>query len=178
MDRPRVLVLGVGNTLLGDEAAGVRVVEALASRRPWPDGVEFVDGGTLSFTLAGTVAAHDALLVIDAAELGAAPGTVQLFQDDRMDAFLGGNRRQSVHEVSLLDVLAITRVEGLLPARRALIAIQPERIEWSESLSPAVAGAQERVCAIAWELIEDMRGAACGGAARGEDHAGQTRDDR
>lgn len=178
MNRPRVLVLGVGNTLLGDEAVGVRIVAALASRRPQPDAVEFVDGGTLSFTLAGTIAAHDALIVIDAAELGAAPGTIQVFQDERMDAFLGGNRRQSVHEVSLLDVLAIARLEGLLPARRALIAIQPQRIEWSESLSPAVAGALERACAIAWELIEELRSAARGGAVRGEDHAGQTRDDR
>ncbi|MBE2213147.1 MAG: hydrogenase maturation protease, partial [Opitutaceae bacterium] len=46
----RVLVLGVGNLLVGDEGVGVHVVQAL-QRQSWPDYVEIVDGGTGGFHL-------------------------------------------------------------------------------------------------------------------------------
>lgn len=159
MEAPRVLVLGIGNVLLGDEAAGIRAMRALAAREPPPEGAEFVDGGTLGFALAGQVAAHPGLVVMDAANLGRPPGSVELLRGERMDEFLGGGRRGSVHEAGLLDLLAVTRLEGLLPAERALLAIQPERIEWSESLSPAVAAGVERACDLATALIRDMRDA-------------------
>ena len=46
----KTLILGIGNTLLGDEGAGVRTMELLRDSHAG-DGIEFVDGGTLSFTL-------------------------------------------------------------------------------------------------------------------------------
>ncbi|MBT3348342.1 MAG: hydrogenase maturation protease, partial [Thiotrichales bacterium] len=61
----KILVLGLGNTLLGDEGVGVRVVELLKERGEY-DNVEFMDGGTLSFSLAGAIADSDQLIVIDA----------------------------------------------------------------------------------------------------------------
>ena len=72
----RTLVLGIGNTLLADEGVGVHSLEAL--RRQYADfaDIEFLDGGTLSFTLAGPVGECDELIVFDAANLNAAPGTV------------------------------------------------------------------------------------------------------
>ena len=76
--------------------------------------------------------------MVDAAELQAAPGTVQIFQGEAMDRFAGQTKR-SVHEVSLGDLLSIAHLTGTLPANRALIAIQPELLEWGSSLSDAVA---------------------------------------
>ena len=70
------LVLGIGNRLLADEGVGVHAVELLASEHPDLPGISCIDGGTLSFTLADTIAAHDNLIVVDAARFGGAPGMV------------------------------------------------------------------------------------------------------
>ena len=128
------LVLGFGNVLLGDDGAGVRVMEELRSQVE----AECVDGGTLSFTLLGFVEAAASMLVIDAADIGRPPGTLALFQGVAMDAFLASARRRTVHEVGLIDLLDIARLLGCLPERRALLCLQPERIDWSTSLSAPV----------------------------------------
>src|SRR5665213_646857 len=67
------LVLGFGNVLLSDDGAGVRLLEQLRSAVA-PDVAEFVDGGTLSFSLLPYIEATESLLVIDAADLGATAG--------------------------------------------------------------------------------------------------------
>jgi hydrogenase maturation protease len=150
----RTLVLGIGNTLLCDEGVGVVVMEALSRRLGERDDLEFMDGGTLSFTLAGPIAEHDGLIVIDAAEMGARPGSVAVFANEEMDRFLGSNRKRSVHEVSLIDLMAVALLEGCLPPRRALIAIQPALVDWGERLSPPVAAALDEACDRAQRLIE------------------------
>jgi hydrogenase maturation protease len=152
------LVLGIGNTLLSDEGVGVRAMQALAQRIGEREDVSFLDGGTLSFTLAGPIAEHGRLIVIDAAELNAAPGTVAAFEGEQMDAFLNSNRKRSVHEVGLMDLLGIATLEGLLPAQRALIAVQPQAVDWGEALTPAVDAALETVVARGLALIERWQG--------------------
>lgn len=134
------LVLGFGNTLLGDDGAGVQLVERLRGEFPGSR-CEFVDGGTMSFSLLSHVENANALLVIDAAELGEAAGFTALFENGAMDDFLKTSRRRTVHEVGLVDLLDMARLRDCLPHRRALLCIQPGLIDWSETLSPAVEGA-------------------------------------
>lgn len=134
------LVLGIGNTLLSDEGTGVHMLDYLRDHFPDLPGVVYLDGGTLSFTLAAWIEEAANLIVVDAAELQAAPGTVQVFRGDAMDRFAGKTKR-SVHEVSLGDLLSIAHLTGTLPENRALIAIQPQMLEWGSSLSDAVANA-------------------------------------
>jgi Ni,Fe-hydrogenase maturation factor len=72
----RILVLGIGNTLLSDEGVGIHLLNRLRERRlARLYGVRWLDGGTLSFTLAPEIEDCDALLVLDAARLDAEPGT-------------------------------------------------------------------------------------------------------
>ncbi|GAB4290005.1 MAG: HyaD/HybD family hydrogenase maturation endopeptidase [Thiohalomonadaceae bacterium] len=151
------VVLGVGNTLLTDEGVGVHVVERLRRDHPALAAVAYLDGGTLSFTLAGPMAEADELIIIDAAELKAVPGTVTLFEDAAMDDYLGQGRRRSVHEVSLLDLLAIVHLTDSLPSRRALIGIQPQELGWGDTPSPAVAAAIPRACTMVLDLIRKWR---------------------
>jgi len=134
---PAPLVLGFGNVLLGDDGAGVRLVELL---RTDPDlaACEFVDGGTISFNLLSYVESSECMLVVDAAELDRPPGSVALLEDAAMDAFLKSTRRRTVHEIGLIDLLDMARIEDSLPERRALLCIQPAHIGWSEKLSPSV----------------------------------------
>jgi hydrogenase maturation protease len=155
----KTLVLGLGNTLLGDEGAGVYAVRALQERHADRADVEFLDGGTLSFTLAGPIEDADNLIVIDATQLQAPPGTVRVFESEDMDRFLGSDRKSSVHEVSLMDLMAIARLVEALPARRALIGIQPEYLDWADAPTDAVARAIPVACDLAMELIGKWRSA-------------------
>ncbi|MGR9052620.1 MAG: peptidase M52, partial [Gammaproteobacteria bacterium] len=51
---------------------------------------------------------------------------------------ISGNRNKSVHEVNVNDILSLAHLIGRLPKQRALIGIQPQTIDWSESLSEPV----------------------------------------
>ena len=131
------LILGIGNTLLADEGTGIHMLGYMQRHYPELTDVEYLDGGTLSFTLAPWIEAADNLIVIDAAELGGPPGTVEVFSGQDMDRFAGKTKR-SVHEVSLGDLLAIAHLTGAIPENRVLVAIQPEKIDWGSSLSNRV----------------------------------------
>jgi hydrogenase maturation protease len=137
---PIPLVLGFGNTLLGDDGAGVHLMTRL-SMELGPDAAQFIDGGTMSFSLLPYVEMADSMLIVDAANLDQPPGTVLLLEGSAMDVFLKTTRRRSVHEVGLIDLLAMARLHGCLPNQRALLCIQPKCIDWSETLSPPVAAA-------------------------------------
>ncbi len=152
-----VLVLGLGNTLLSDEGAGVHVINYLQQHHPDVPDVEYLDGGTLSFTLAGPIENAAALIVIDAAELGATAGTIQCYQNQDMDTFVGSNRKRSVHEVSLLDLLAVAYLTERLPARRALIGIQPHTVDWGDQPTAAVAAAIEQAGRQVLDIIQEWR---------------------
>ena len=154
-DRRKTLILGIGNTLLRDEGAGVHAIRMLAGQVGQRNDIELMDGGTLSFSLAGAIEDAEQLIVIDAAQLGGAPGDTQVFEGEQMDAFVGGNRKRSVHEVSLIDLLMIARLADQLPQRRALIGIQPHYIDWGETPSPHVSAAIQLACDQAMQLIED-----------------------
>src|SRR5512143_812113 len=147
-----ILVLGIGNTLLTDEGVGIFAMQELQSRFGEREDMTFLDGGTLSFTLAVPISECSALLVIDAAELGAAPGTMRSFEGEEMDRFLGANRKSSVHEVGLLDLMSISLLTGHWPEQRALIGIQPAVVGWGEALTQAVAAALPQVCTTAADI--------------------------
>jgi len=147
------LVLGIGNTLLTDEGVGIHVLQALRQGAPLPTGVELLDGGTLSFTLAGPIQEADALIVVDAANIQAAPGQWKLLVGEAMDTFLLGNRKSTVHEVGLTDLRAIALLAGHWPNKRALLAIQPQVMDWGERPTPVVAAAIPEVAAAIRELL-------------------------
>jgi len=146
------LVLGVGNLLLADEGAGVHAMRYLEDNHDCPD-TAFLDGGTLSFTLADDIAAADNLIVFDAAQLGSAPGDVRVFEGPELDTFLKSGRC-SVHEVGFADLMDISRLQGTLPRHYALIGIQPEQFGWGDAPGEAVARAIPRAAREAAELID------------------------
>ncbi len=153
----KTLILGLGNTLLGDEGVGVHIIHRLQQKSSVNAGdlrnVELLDGGTLSFVLAGPIEEADELIVIDAAQLDSDPGTVRIFNGADMDEFILSKKNRSVHEVSLSDLLIIAHLSDQLPQRRALIGIQPERIDWSDTLSDSVAKAVPSACELVRETL-------------------------
>jgi hydrogenase maturation protease len=153
----KTLVLGIGNTLLTDEGIGVHVLQALESKlADFPD-VSLLDGGTLSFTLAGPIEEADALIVVDAANIKTRPGEWTLLKGEEMDAFLMSNRKATVHEVGLTDLRAIAMLAGHWPEKRAMLAIQPDVIDWGEFPTPAVAAAIPPACEAIHALIQEWQ---------------------
>jgi hydrogenase maturation protease len=136
----RVLVLGVGNPLMSDDGVGQRLLEALAARVPALGGVEYLDAGTLGLMLLPRVERCDALLALDAAQVSGAPGEVRVFEGAELDAFLR-TPRCGVHELGLRDLLDAARLTDSLPARRALVGVQPAKLGWGTALSPPVEAA-------------------------------------
>lgn len=150
------LILGIGNNLLTDEGVGVHVAWYLQEHHPDMPGVTFLDGGTLSFTLAEPIAEHDSLIVVDAARLGEPAGTVRCLEGEEMDRYLTGNRH-SVHEVSLMDLLDIARLSGTFPQHRALIGVEPASLDWGDRPSATVAMTIKPVAEMALALAVRWR---------------------
>jgi hydrogenase maturation protease len=153
----KTLILGIGNVLLSDEGAGVHAIRQLADLAAQRDDIELMDGGTLSFSLTGAIEDADHLIVIDAALYDGEPGTTKVFVGEQMDEFIGSNRKCSVHEVSLIDLMAIALLSGQLPQQRALIGIQPHSTDWGETPSPPVASAIRLACDQALRLVAEWR---------------------
>jgi hydrogenase maturation protease len=159
------LVLGIGNTLLTDDGAGVHTVSYLRRSRGDLPGVRYVDGGTLSFVFLEAIEGVEGLIVVDAAEMQAPPGAIRRFEGREMDRFLRGGRR-SAHEIGLADILELARLRGLPLPRRALVAIQPERLGWGADPSPRVASAIPEAAECVAQLLRGWRnGHRVGGCA-------------
>jgi hydrogenase maturation protease len=154
---PSTLVLGFGNVLSSDDGAGVRLMERLRDELG-VSAAQFVDGGTMSFELLSFVEAAGSLLVVEAANIHRPPAAVAVFEGAAMDQFLRGFRRRTVHEIGLIDLLDCARLLGCLPTRRALICIQPERIDLSTSLSDRVEQALSEAARHAKSLLQRWSG--------------------
>jgi hydrogenase maturation protease len=152
-----VLVLGLGNTLLGDDGVGVHVVRHLANAPDTPPGLRPLDGGTLGFRLLAALMDSDAVIVVDAARLGDPAGTICLLDQLTLADHVGRGGRMSAHEAGLVDLLTLARIAGWAPTHLALVGIEPQRIDWGPWLSPPVAQSFPDACrtvvrtALAWQ---------------------------
>jgi len=129
----KILVLGVGNILLSDEGIGVRVVEELLRRYTFPPNVDLIDGGTASLQLLPLIEEADHLIVVDAVEGGAPPGTI--LRAERQEGGIGVPEKTSLHEVGLLEVLSLAELHSRCPPT-VIVGIQPKDLSPSLSLSP------------------------------------------
>src|SRR5450631_2070104 len=118
-----ILVLGLGNLLLTDDAVGLRLLEDL-SRETSSDDVEFVDGGTQGLALLPYLADRQAVLVLDAIGLGAAPGTVHVLHGDEVGR-MRARRSETAHEGNGLTLLDTARLLGEELPNLVVIGVEP-----------------------------------------------------
>ena len=131
---PRLLVMGVGNILLTDEGAGVRAVQEL-EKEEWPEGVEFLDGGTFTQDIFFVFKDYDGLVVLDCVKGGREPGTLYVLDESDLRKEDGGNL--SVHDIDLLDSLKMAEMLGKRPKMR-VVGIEPKTLTWNMELTPEV----------------------------------------
>ena len=115
MTAGKVVVLGVGNLIMGDEGVGVRCVEWLEQHAKLPDGVTVIDGGTPTRELLGELEHLDLLVIVDAVVAPGPPATVVRLEDDHIPAAF--SNKLSPHQHGINDLLANLRLLGRAPRR-------------------------------------------------------------
>ena len=134
----RVLILGVGNLLWADEGFGVRCVEAFGSSYGVPGNVSIVDGGTQGLYLVDLFREHSHIIVFDCIDFGDEPGAMRVVRDADVPAFIA-QRKMSLHQTGLQDVIATAGLMGAQFKSLVLIGVQPVELDdWGGSLRPAV----------------------------------------
>ena len=148
----RVLILGLGNPLLGDEGIGVRVVEELKGLE-LPNGVTVVEGGTVGLGLIGLMEGYQRVIIVDAADMGHPPGRVVRFTPLEAQ-FKTAEAPLSLHQIGLGEVLALAEALEVAPAELVIIGIQPSRIEGGVGLSPEAEGAIPQIIRIILDELD------------------------
>ena len=148
-----VLILGVGNIILSDEAVGVRAVEALIAAYDLPTGVRALDAGTSSMEMLGDIANVDLLIVVDALKAGKPQGTLLRLGGDEVPVFF--RQRLSPHQIGLCDVLASLEFAGSRPRDMVVIGVEAENFALGLELTPAIAArVPELVAMVVAELAD------------------------
>ncbi|OIN91080.1 MAG: hydrogenase expression/formation protein [Comamonadaceae bacterium CG1_02_60_18] len=141
------VVLGIGNTILTDEAAGVRAVEALERAYAIPANVTLIDGGTSGMEMIEDLSNVDFLLVLDVVLTGAAPGTLVRIAGDEIPVFF--RDKLSPHQIGLPDVLASLELLGALPKEIVVLGVEPVSLELGTEMTPAITAAVPRLADMA-----------------------------
>jgi hydrogenase maturation protease len=176
-----LLVLGLGNPLLGDDGAGLLLLSELWGRLPacggfpgrpfaacrnagqpslpasldWGERVEFLDGGTQGLMLLGRVSRRPALLILDAVSMGAAPGTVHVLRD--MEALgLDSHHSRTAHEGNAAELLAAALLLGECPERFFVVGIEPANVNPGIGLSEPVRAALRPALSAARAIVEEV----------------------
>ncbi len=135
----RVVVLGLGNLIRCDDGVGIHAIQRLLSDKLAPAGVEVMDGGTLGLQLLPAIEDATHVLVLDAVNTGAAPGTIVRYSMSELEP-LPGN--PSVHQIGFADMLEGLRwMNKFFNKAIVLLGVQPEQTGWGENLSPTVEAA-------------------------------------
>ena len=154
---PPVLVLGLGNSLLGDDGAGLRLLEELRGTGGWPESIEWVDGGTRGIALLGVLSLRHTAILLDAVQLGAPPGTVHVLGMDRLRRFAGVGVGATPHESNALQLLATAELTGDLPEHVVVVGIEPEFVRTHLGLSPVAEAALPRAMEVVREMLTSWR---------------------
>ena len=156
--RARILVAGIGNVFLGDDGFGVALADRLA-RCALPAGVEVVDFGIRGLDLAyALLDGWDAVVLLDAAPRGGAPGTLYVIEPDAAE----GDGAPDAHGMDPVKVLAMTRALGGPAPRALVVACEPQTVmtgdedEVVADLSEPVWAALDDGVRLVVSLLEDL----------------------
>jgi hydrogenase maturation protease len=134
----RTVVIGLGNPIMGDDGLGIAALERLRVDWSLPATVVLVDGGTWGMSLLPDIEDAERLLLLDAIDVGAEPGTLLVLEREQIPRYLA--TKISPHEVDLRDVLALAELRGTLPRETVAVGLQPASVELSSELTDTVRG--------------------------------------
>ncbi|MFI5058316.1 MAG: hydrogenase maturation protease [Candidatus Acidiferrales bacterium] len=131
-DAPKIVVLALGNLIRSDDAIGLFALRHLEEDPRLPPFVSLVEGGTKGLELVPYICDASCLLVLDAVDVGATPGTVFRIAGEDLRSIPGNG---NVHELALADILNALRMMGYEPKEIVLLGVQPLITELGTVLS-------------------------------------------
>lgn len=148
-----ILILGVGNFLMGDEGVGVHFIHALIKENIIFDRVDILDGGVGGFSLMGYFDDYPNIIFIDATMDGKRPGTITLTKPKFASDF---PKALSAHDFGLKDMIESLYIMGKVPEMYlftvSISKIEPMKVE----LSPAVESALPDLIKKVSKLIDQI----------------------
>ncbi len=162
MMAPRVLIAGVGNIFLGDDAFGVEVVRELA-KQPLPDDVRVVDFGIRGLDLAyALLEGYPLVILVDAIPRGGTPGDVYAIEPHApTDDPSAAPPAIEAHRIDPAHVLQLVAAMGGRVDRLLVVGCEPAPFDEYEDiqagLSQAALGAVPRAIELILRLIDESR---------------------
>jgi hydrogenase maturation protease len=156
--RQRLLVLGLGNDLLSDDAAGLHVAARLRERLAGLEGVDFIESGEMGLSLLDLLTGYASVLLIDAVQTGEVPpGSLVEVDEEKLRTL----PEMSPHFLGVGEVLELGRMIGLtMPTRLAVYAIEVcDARTVGTTLSEPVARGVERAAAALEPVVRAWAGA-------------------
>ena len=162
---PRLLIAGIGNIFLGDDAFGCEVARRLAGR-PRPDGVRLVDFGIRGFDLALALLDEsvDVAILVDAVPRGEPPGTLYVIEpewDRQSGPEAGAGSPVEMHSLDPVKVLRLVLTLGGQPKRVLLVGCEPTPFQEDEDppteLSEPVRRAVDEAVRMVESLVDRLR---------------------
>lgn len=150
----RIVVLGAGNLIMGDEGVGVRCVQRLEAERSLPPDVVILDGGTSTHELLEDLENLELLVIVDAVATGAAPGTLVRLEGDAIPSAFSNTL--SPHQHGIHDLLATLLLLGRAPKRVVVLGATPVRIALGLELSPELTAVLPELAA---RVVSEVLGA-------------------
>jgi hydrogenase maturation protease len=132
-----LLVLGLGNVLLGDDGVGAAAITHLLEEYRVPEGARVLDGGTLGLSLLPYLQETESVILVDAIRSDAPPGSLVRLDGEEVAPAVA--TRLSPHQIGVADLLDSARWLDQYPTRLVLLGIVPESIDLTVGLSSAVA---------------------------------------
>ena len=148
-----ILILGIGNYLMGDEGIGVQFVKNLDTSR-FPEGISFLDGGTCGFSLVPYIESHEHVIIVDATMDGKEEGTITLLTPKFSDDFPVSLSGHNFGLKDMVDILTfMDKMPNIYLFTVTISKMEPMYLE----LSPKVAAAIPKVTEMALELVQKIR---------------------
>jgi hydrogenase maturation protease len=151
---PKIIVLGIGNILLSDEGMGPKVAWRLKAEYKFPPNVEIYDGGTTGLGLLPYISEADYLLIVDAINGPGEPGSLYRYTVD--DFELNIPKKMSIHDVGLIECLALAELDGSSPQKTIILGVKPKSLAGGMELTDTVAAKMDELVAMVAKEIEEM----------------------
>jgi hydrogenase maturation protease len=150
-----LLVLGIGNPLMGDDGVGNQVIKLLAEK-DLPPNVKIEDAGLPGWGLPAWFEGWSNVILVDAVQMGRSPGSWRRFQTEEVQ-FVLENDALSLHQPDLACGLALAQALELLPENLVLYGVEPAIVNPGEALSPAVRHSLPEVVASILNDLEKIK---------------------
>ena len=147
-----ILILGIGNYLMGDEGLGVHFIHTLEKEK-LPQGIDLLDGGTAGFQLMEYLERYPVVVMIDATLDQHSVGTIRMIEPKFSQDF---PKAMGTHEIGLKDLVESLSLMGKLPKIYLFVMSVADIAHLHVGLSPEVAQRMQELKEKVLNLVDEL----------------------